>query len=520
MAEHQIFTEITVKKPSNKMSALYEIVAPPVVTTTLNPIKDSFTRQGAGFDTLNYGNSSSLVVGRITEVYRSFIQFDFSTLNPQYILLNSKLRLYYTGTFDGSLVLEAYTVNQSWQENSLTNSNRPSPSTFIIDKYTNNIQGKYVEFDFTDISTKWHKKLVNNDGFMIRIKNELESKSANFRSRESTNPPELIVSYYDTRVYSTGRSQVLTEIFVWNTGNKNVLTEITVGSVVKNEDIPTQLYVHRVDTPVESDRELEITATRPQVLTQINASIRYLDEVLTELEVRSDVTISKLDTELTVNRQAILTEVTVRERSEILTELEVIGKPNNDILSEITASRDRILTEIAVKYRDDIETVIEVSRSFTDEILTEVAVSRPDMLTEIYVKNRDDKPTQIEVRAFDTNSVDTTLSVTRDSILTEITVMEASNIPIEIFVKYRDDILTELTVHHTSSVLTEIDVLQKSDVNTELVVSIPKVLLSITVPYRDSNEILTAISPRILKVSGVDTVITVKRIAGAYAFII
>lgn len=547
-------------RPNNRMWALYEVQEPPRLLDVLNPVQDSFTRENKQYQSINYGGNNSLTVGQTADdIYRSFIQFDFSNWNPAFVIIDSKLRIHYSGTVPKDTKLELFTLNEQWTEYGITHLNRPHPVELIVDEFTNDTAGRYVEFEFTDMVVDWIKRNAQNYGFQIRLANEKDDALVTFRARESNRPPELLITYYDARVYSAGRSQIPTEIFVWNTGSSETLTEIEVGSVVDSNDVLTEIYVHRYEVPLFSEYDAEITVTKPMVYSEVTVAINEESDTLTEISTRVEGMPETVDTEINVSRPEVYTEIYVRYQDDIDTEITVQRNEESCRLTEISVTRDSTEAEIYVKHRVSTETEITVQKTPDEDIGTEITVSREAVPTEIYVKHRSDiyteitvqgedenikdteitvskpsvwteiavraidedtKGTEIAIRALEESDKLTEISVTRDAVLTEITIVETSDVDAEIYVKHRDDIYTELTVTVFDDVLTEIDVIQNSNTLAEIAVTRPEVLTEIMVPYWDDNDVFTEIEPRILQVSDVETVITVRTKGGAYAFII
>lgn len=515
-------TEINVR-PHNRMWGLYEVQEPPKITDILNPIQDSFTREKPQYQSINYGGNNSLTVGRTgDEIYRSFIQFNFGSWNPAFVIIESKLRLYYSGLVPQGSKIELFTVSEQWQEYGITHLNRPSPVSLIVDDYTNNVSEQYVEFEFTGIIVDWIKQHTPNYGFLVRLANESVDSIVTFRARESTRPPELLITYYDARIYSAGRSQVPVEIFVWNVGNKDVVTEIEVGSVIDDSDVLTQIYVHRYEVPVESELDVEITVTKPTVHAELTVSINDESDVLTEISARSEITPNTRDAEITVSKPVLESEIYVKYLNTLSAEITVRRHEDSSRLVEIAVSREYIDAELYVKHVNSIDTEITIQKTPDSDRNTEIAVSRPDIWTEITPRVPDDnnRDTEIHVRAVDDSSAPAEITVSRDIVYVEITVVEVSDVDAEIYVKHTDDVFTEITVKVFDDVLTEIDVIRSSKLPVEIAVSRPDALTVITVPYWDDSDVLTEIEPRILQASDVLTEIVVRSKGGAYAFII
>lgn len=561
IGSNNIETEIEVP-PHNRMAAIYEIMQPPKITEIFNPNQDSFTREKKDVQSINYGKNSTLAVGRVgDDIYRSYIQFGFEEWNPQYIITDVKLRLYYSGIIPEGSELELLTVNKQWYEMGITHLNRPTPIDFITTNYTKNSADRYVEFEMTDTVVKWLSGASENNGFIVRMSNETTETLISFRSRETNRPPELLVTYYDTKIYSASRTQVPMEIFVWNAEDSDIVTEITVSSVIGSDEKITEIYVHRKEVPVPNDLITEITVTREKVNTEIEVSLTDTSEIETTITVRSDVIDDKVDTYITVSKPLTPVEIFVKYADVIDTEVTVQRYEDNEIYTEIAVSRELVEVEIYVKYIDEVDTEITVQQNLEDNIPAEIIASRPQIDTEIAVRAIENKykyteitvqrsyedeiytelsvsrefiyteitssrrvvsgiETEIYARAYKEEEVDTSISVTRDFICTEITVTEFGDIDTEIYVKHTDDIEMEITVTVFDNVETEIDVVQASKIPTEITVTRRKIDTIITVPYWEDYDMPTNLEVRVLRASDITTEITIRSKGGAYAFII
>lgn len=483
VGHEDILTEIEIRA-GNRMWATYEVQRPPELSETLHPIQDSVTREKNELQSINYGGNNSLSVGRTDDDrYRSFVQFDFSNWSPQFKIIESSLRMYYSEPIPKDTKIELFTLDKQWFEYGITHLNRPEKVELITDDYIDYPDKRYVEFELTDIVIDWINNTVNNHGFSIISDSET---LVNFRSRESTRPPELNMTYYDTRIYSTGRSHILTELFILQIGDSEILTEIEVGSTISNSFINSEIYVHRYEVPLNLDKESEITVTRNWVDSEITVGIRDKKYIPTEITARSDLNFNVKNTVITV-------------------------------------SKTFQLAEINVPHLDYVDAEINVQQINVDKVFAELTVTRESVFTEITSRQGEDDAvdTEISIRALHANTTDTELTVTRESIFTEITVTEYFDLDTEIFVKYTDDIEIEITATTYDQIPIEIDVVIASYAETVIFVNKPIIKAVITVPFWDDSDVFTEIMPRVLRVSDVNAEIFVRKIGnGAYAFII
>ena len=534
IGHHNIPTEIEIR-PHNRMVAIYEVQQPPIVTDVFKPTQDSFTRENKSFETINYGGNSSMVAGISgDDIWRSFIQFDLESINPSYILTESHLRLYYKGTAPTHVKLEIYNADQAWLEYSITNLNRPNPIELITDEFTVNTDYGYIEFNVSDIVEDWVAKRIINNGFLMRVSNETILGQAIFHTRESMFPPELVVKYYDSRIFSQGRSQFVTEIFIMKRDDSDVLVTIEPSSIFSNNDIETEIYCHQVDVPLDSDILVEVLANIPIVESEITASIRGEIEAWVTIDARlpndnsvnAEITASRDktqaevtpafrntiegDVEITVTVPCIYTEITVFEtdNSDIDVEVEVneISISSHDI--EITVSKEAISTEVSAR----------VSRK--QDIYTVITVSRPKLEAEVEVKYRSDVLVEIEPNI--KSDVLVSIIASRPEPLVELSVFgyekleELAEIDIRVF----DQVEAEIYVFYRSDINIEIDAKSVSQINVEITANKPNVHSQIVIPTWVDQDLPTEIQPRILMVSNMYTVIQVGSAGGAYAFII
>lgn len=559
--------------PQNRMWALYEVQEPPKITEIINPIQDSFTREKFEYQTINYGKNNSLVVGKDNgDYFRTYIQFDLSNWNSSYVILDAKIRLYYSGVIPNGMELELFNLNKDWYELGITHLNRPAPTSLIVDEYVNNPQERYIEFTVTQTIFEWIANSNLNKGFLVRPKNELLSQLITFKSRESSNPPQLRIIYYDNRIYSSGRSQIYGEIFVWNAKDSDINSEITVSSVIGNSDIPSQIYIHRYEVPVDNDIYAEITVNKPTVECEITVYRSDESNIDGILYVRSEIRSNKLNSEITISKPKTEAEIFIKYRNGIDSEITVVRDEESVLLSEISISRPAIDGELFVKYLDEVEAEITIKALEDNDIVSEITVSKPitwaeikvvisdenDIDSEIYIKHHNDVNSEIYIRVEDDSNLESEIyikhidsinaeitvraigednldseiyikhnddilseiSVSRSFILCEIEVKESNNIDSEIYIKYRDDINSEITVHEHSNILAVIDIVAVDRIESEISISKPDIWAEIMIPYWDDSDIDSEITARVLRVSNINSEITINKKARGYVFII
>lgn len=523
--------------PNNRMRVMFEVQQPPIVTNTSIPTQDSFTREHIDYQTINYGANSTMVVGRSEDdIWRSFVQFDLSSVNPSYVLTESYLRLYYKGARPDYIKLEILNADKRWNEFSITHLNKPNPIKLISNEFTINDNYGYVEFDVLNIVKDWVALKTDNNGFVIRVANETEFGQITFNTRESIRPPQLIVKHFDSRIFSQGRSHCVTEIFAIHRGNSDKLTEVTVTSAFAESVLDTYLYVHRVEVPVESETFAEILVNKKYVPIEITSAIPVKENIETELAIRvprekrlpMEIAVNRpetlaeikcvisdaneIDTIVTANKPFVYTEISASllRDSEVLLEIDIDKKPMSNKHAEITVTKPAVATEVSSR----------VGRN--KDLYTAIGVTRTTIDVEIFSKYRSEIWVEIEPNI--KSDVQTEITATKPYIDVSLTVKQYGDerLDTEIFVSYLSETHAEIDVKAVSQVDAEIDIKLISQVLTEISVTRKEVLTTIVIPTWVDYWVHTEIRPRILKVSNVPTMIRVGGYVegGSYAFII
>lgn len=529
-----IETEIEIP-PHNRMMAIYDIQQPPIVTDIFSPTQDAFTREKLEYQSINYGNYHSMIVGRsVDDIWRSFVQFDLKSIHPSYVLTDAKLRLHYDGIVPNDIVLELLNADRVWSEYSITHLNRPTPIKLISNQFTINEELKLVEFNVFDVVKDWVSLRLINNGFIIRTSVETSINSITFKTRESTLPPELIVDYFDSRIFSTGRSDIIAELFVYKNGNSDKKTEIIVGSTYESSNKEAIIYVHRKEVPLDEDVPTEITVTKEFVATELTVAIPDKSEIISSISVRlqgkddsviSEITVSRPDTLaeisctrkdqsellsiISISKPDIVVEITVpiKDSSDVYVEIEANDVHSNEIPTEINLSRESIITEITPRVRLD------------KDLYSEISISKPDISVEIDIPFSSD--IWVEIEANIKSDIPIEICASKPSIEAEIEVRVHEDIELktEIFVAFNDDVYVEITSNATSQIHAEINIDTVSQLSSKITISKPFIYADIVIPIRDKTDVLVLIEPRISTVDNIPTIITVNGKVTGYAFI-
>ncbi len=156
---------------------------PPDPTLVAAAAQDAYVKSSS--PSSNYGSASYLRLRDASPSYRTYIQFQVSSLSGT--PWRATLRLYaYDGSNSGG---DVYSVANSWTESGITWNNAPAISGPALDSLGAVADDTWAEYDVTDAVT-------GNGTYSFAVQNS-STNSLYLRSREgASNPPELVIDYY------------------------------------------------------------------------------------------------------------------------------------------------------------------------------------------------------------------------------------------------------------------------------------------------------------------------------------
>jgi len=156
----------------------------------------------------NHGGDTSLNIGGNTvgTTYRTFIQFDVSSIPPTAVITDARIGLHYdwaSSTAD-EVSMSLYNVHQSWNEDDIEWDGQPStnPLPWDIKMIPGYATDDFLYFDLgCDNVQKWTGGSLANYGVMIRaydetIRDTLRVFSAS-ENADAYSRPKLIIQYYE-----------------------------------------------------------------------------------------------------------------------------------------------------------------------------------------------------------------------------------------------------------------------------------------------------------------------------------
>jgi hypothetical protein len=161
--------------------------------------KDTYVYSGLRDN--NYGEKEKLEIGDdayIQKRYRSYLQFDVSSVPDNAVIIEARLGLYLFSVNSLSCTsVSAHQVNSPWEEYGITWDYQPafSEDPTYTEEYGCGIN-EFHYWEITNLVAGWVNKSINNYGVMLQGG---PSSPYTYYSSEYTSPnprPKLIVKYY------------------------------------------------------------------------------------------------------------------------------------------------------------------------------------------------------------------------------------------------------------------------------------------------------------------------------------
>lgn len=243
--------------PHNQMTAYYELIEPPIHLWEDYPVQDSYTLSASPYNAINYGKANSLLIGNNGRgEAKSYVQFDLTDIEKNIRIKSAKFRLYYSDFLNTDINLSI--VKEEWRETNITYLNAPIQTEFLTSNYTNNIIERYIEFDVTDIVTKWNLGIPNY-GFVLQSSDDVTTI---FRSRESQQSPELLIEYFSSEPINLGTKKMKFDITPRQSDKTQLLFGLEVISYYKNNDMGFSIFSHDPDHYYPSNMSFQVLASR------------------------------------------------------------------------------------------------------------------------------------------------------------------------------------------------------------------------------------------------------------------
>ena len=522
-------------RPHNRAHGKYELLEAPRVTVDLKPVADATTRSQTHLQTINFGDTQRMMIGSDEmEQFESFIHFgDLDTRIPDLLYLEkAKLRLYYTGTLAPGAHIELHQPDTLWREYGITYANRPHSIQLLSSSYVINTTERYVEFDMMALLHIWREGMLSNVGMIIQSRG---NTPIYFNTRESSKPPVLQIKYITSQIYSIGRTEIRSEIFIYGAGRKDIASSLVVNSDIGLDWLKSQLYIHRYEDHMHHDIPQVIAVSRPELDADLTIAKRIDAELDSNISIVESRTEEK-ETWIAVSKPELHSQfiTAIRTTKDTDGNLAVRTGLDDAKIVEIAVSHPDLPSVITVDRQMSLVSTLTISQLFDDGRDTSLIVSIPDLhasldvsnytkatstlgalltvmydgdstvISEIKV-NKPDLNSVLQVRALDHDERAASLEIpyleeqpgqlyiSRPDVLSSIEVKYMDVMDGHISIKEREYLDGYLQVREWKDMQSTVDVRQIVDMATEMTISKPD-LAAYVLPRVIANEELGSIT--------------------------
>lgn len=391
------------RPPKNKMEAEFRTEIPERKVEILTTIKDTYVTDFK--PNLNYGNSSIIKVGTDGNgnLYRGLLEFNIPKKLQTMYITKAELTLY-SDDINEFEELEISLPSQSWGEYNVVWYGQPSRKRII--KTVNLEKGKYEHIiDITDlVKNLWVLYPYENQGLILKSKDETIKQIKNFGTRESINPPKLEIEYFDKDLFSTTGSVIGGNVRVQRTETSDINGDISVFRHSGQDEIKGFVYSKNMDMlegniNVAQFKELNGIIETERLRKDIQGNIFSSKEKLHGI-VRSSACKNLYGIIRTMPNSNIDGLMEVKYKSQLYGNIDRI-RPlmKKDINGRIQISDSKDVNgELIVKYKSDMLGNIDVIPMERQDLQGKIQISdKNDLLGQIKVIYKQDLNGQIEV---------------------------------------------------------------------------------------------------------------------------
>lgn len=511
-------------RPHNRLLGKFELMEAPRVTKDLNPIEDATTRSRLDLQTVNYGDTQSMMIGQSdAEQFESFVNFgDLKVVVPDLNKLEeAELRLYYSGSFTDDTDIKVYQPNTLWREYGITYANKPYGTELLLDSYTINRTGKYIEFDVFDLVKRWQDESLINYGLIIKSES---SHPTYFNTRESLKPPVLQLKYITSQNYSFGRGDLNSSLFVYGAGRKEVAGSITVKSNLGFKYLPASLYVHKYKDFMQHDTDSTLAISRPNINSSLKVVYRKDSELSASFSVANFGT-SAPDSSVMISRPDLGAGLTVDPIMSLKSELTVAYRRESTLDSLITVSRPEMNASLTVseyKHVDsDLDSSLMVQGIRFSDIESTLIVNKPDLSSSIVSRAIGDNylDSFVQIPFYDYQEANVTVS--RPELGAYIEVKNLYDFDGTLYVKNREYLEATIDIRQKSDLDSIVDIKNVSDTKAELIITRPDLYGYLYPRLSTTTDLNVIMEIRKRDVTDLNSFIVVKgRSSGVYWYIL
>ena len=391
------------RPPKNKMEAEFRTEIPERKVEILTTIKDTYVTDFK--PSLNYGNSSIIKVGTDENgnLYRGLLEFNIPKKLQTMYITKAELTLY-SDDINEFEELEISLPSQSWGEYNVVWYGQPSRKRII--KTVNLEKGKYEHIiDITDlVKNLWVLYPYENQGLILKSKDETIKQIKNFGTRESINPPKLEIEYFDKDLFSTTGSVIGGNVRVQRTeisdihggisvfrhsgesllnglihvhnmnmieGNINVAQFKNINGIIKTErlrkDIQGNIFsskekLHGIVRSSACKNLYGIIRTMPNSNIDGLMEVKYKSQLYGNIDRIRPLMKKDINGRIQISdSKDVNGELIVKYKSDMLGNIDVIPMERQDLQGKVQISdKNDLLGQIKVIYKQDLNGQIEV----------------------------------------------------------------------------------------------------------------------------------------------------------------
>lgn len=418
----------------NRMSGVVDITPPPKKTLKFYPVQDAFVREG--IPTLNYGTEQSMAVGHhsiLNESYRSLIQFDISSLPKDIIIDKALVNLSSSESRKTSQQLGMFSLQSEWTELGVTWNNQPAISNLLD---IQNIKDGKITFDITSETKNWYDGSIKNYGLEIKAINETVPEHVQFNTRESSaDKPYLEITYRDKTIYSSGRSDIPSKMFIYSVGNKDVRSTLNIRGFDTNAALPAKIRIYNPDY-----MESKIVISKPDLVSRINVRQSASKDVVGQITI-SQKALSKLDAKITISAPDRVGRIIIPYRNQINAGIVIRGYEKSELPSKISISRHTVFGSIRLRQKGskDVTASMRINKGETRDLISLLKISKPEIMGNIQVVQSSYLPCSITIRRNEESKIPSNIVIPhRKDLLSSIEIVGASMIPSSIFINSKN----------------------------------------------------------------------------------
>ncbi|GAA4881685.1 hypothetical protein GCM10023310_72130 [Paenibacillus vulneris] len=470
--------------PRNRMVGLVDITQKPKKTVRFYPVKDAFVREG--IKTLNYGSEQSMLVGydglNNQERYRSFVGFDLTGIPNNIKIEKAEVKLFSSTVKNIDQQIGLYSLNEIWTEYGITWQNQPSASSIIDIKSVGRSAG-YVSFDATDSITSLISNKFLDCSYELKALTETTKQFVSFETREGTNKPYLEITYTEDIIYSVGKAELSSNVFLRSVGAMELKSKITIPSIDDNALLLSRIHILNPNM-IESS----VIVNHPDMTSKIWIRQNDTSKLASSITLRQKA-LEQLQSHVAISRKEILIKINVMYRANLSSSLTIKSRGNSSLNSKITVSREYISGRLNVRRKDQKELNGSINikqKTFTD-LNSRIGVNRQEIPSSIMVVL--------------SSYLDGTLSV-----------RQTKDDPIE----------SKLYVLHRKDLRSTIDVVGASMLPSSIYINSGNLKSQITIPAYENNDLLSRATIRVKWANDLKSTIFVggDNIEGGFVFII